>query len=278
MNIYKTLRYRLILRSFLDERKKQSIKNTYGSFAKQINVQPTYLTRVLKEDAHLNADQLFNAIEQLALPESVAQYLVLLHEYDNSQLAHRKAKLLEKIKEIQKKSMEVKGHLEAKMVEPLVEQDLHKYYLDPLIQVIHVALTIPKFAENYHLIAPALQISSSRLLYALKILEDCHLIKMLASGHSCKVILDHLYLDKNSFFSKTYLQLMRALSQRQVNDLDPKDLTSCSVTISIDPEAQDRIRQEFFKFLKMVESLVRDAKSEHLMQLNFDFFPWEKEK
>ncbi len=84
MSIYSYLEYRPALAERLVRQKNQPGGVTMAKLAEKIPVQPSYLTNVVKERAHFNADQLHTLCELLGYTAEEIRYLTLLLEHERS--------------------------------------------------------------------------------------------------------------------------------------------------------------------------------------------------
>ena len=79
------------------------------------------------------------------------------------------------IKEIQKKHNKSETHLQSDIVD-LPEEDLSEYYLDPDMQIVHMALTLERFMSSPAMICKELLISDFKLNQILEKLEKMQVI------------------------------------------------------------------------------------------------------
>lgn len=270
------LDYRKYIDSKIKISKKLNNKFNYSYFAKQAQVQTTYLSKVLREEAHLNSDQIFLLAEALELKDNEKEYLNLLHEHNRSILNKRKALISNRIKQLEKEFEKLEGHLTATFVAPEKNIDLAKYYLNPLNTLVHICLTIPAYNQNPNRIADALRIKNDELESILHLLVDLKIIEPAKNNKDGKFeILQHsLQLSKESIYTNPHHTLMRYKCQDRIVNLPDDKKKNFSVTFSADPETQKNIYKEFLKFIVKIEEVASTANPEEVYQLNFDFFSW----
>src|SRR4051794_8890731 len=101
MNIYSYKDYKLFLRDAADARKIGDATFSYARLAGQAKIQRSYLSHVLNGEAHLNADQLYEAGQFLRLATDELDYLLLLLDAERCQSPERKRRLVERRQRIQ---------------------------------------------------------------------------------------------------------------------------------------------------------------------------------
>jgi uncharacterized protein (TIGR02147 family) len=275
MNIYKYSDYREVIEQLIKEGKKINSKFTYAKLADVIRVQGTYLSRVLKGKAEVSSDQMYLLCEYFNLNKDEFDFMFLLLEHSRCALQARKKTLHKQIVEIQKLHISTKANLKAKIVEPESNTNLVQYYLDPYSILVHAALIIEKYRQRPQLIAPIFNISNEHLQNILNNMEKLELIRKQPDPLGYQVLQDHLQLSSESFLVNSHQQALKQLSNLQTAKLNRNQKFSFATTVTIDEKTKNLIQEEFMKFLKSVEPLVRQAPSEKILQMNFDLFHWD---
>jgi hypothetical protein len=270
MNIFFQTDYRKIFRLIIKKNKKFGQKITLMDIANEIRVQRPYLSKVLNYSADLNSDQMFLACRFLKFSEEQSHYMGLLLEYSRSASNDRKEDLWKKIVEIQNQNLEIKNHLKAEVVE--TQSDRYSpYYLDPMVQIVHLFLTIPRFLKNPERIEESLKISKKRLSAILKVLDDLKIIEI--QGDSLVVLRKEMHLPKDSPLCGPQQLLFRQKSIDRIAEIGDEGY-GFSVCFSADEKTRKVIQQNFLDFLKKTEALVGQANPENVYQINFDLLPW----
>lgn len=271
MNIFKYIRYQEIIEKSVKMRKKIDSKYTFRRLSERTNIQNTYLTNVLKGRAELNTDQLYLVTKELNFNLEEQEYMTLLLEYSRCSLPERKAQLLVKIHNVQNEHLDTSKHLEAQSASATFDYAA-EYFLDPLCSIIHLFFEIPKFARNPQSIQNQLGISKEKFDKIIDLLIEMKALEF--SKGQLKYKEHNYHLNKNSNLNQTAQILMKLKSVEQLEKLSAQRANVFSATFSANDEVRTQIHDEFLKFVKKVEKLVKGATPEKVFQLNFDLFPW----
>jgi uncharacterized protein (TIGR02147 family) len=245
---------------------------TFAELAKRTAIQPTYLSNVLKGRAHFSSDQLYSIGKFLELSEPELEFVLLLLEWERCSVKERKRELGKRLEAIRQEHLSTASHVTAKKVIP---QDLasSEYYLDPLVKVVHVFLTIDRYGKDPKLIAEALRISPEYLGRILETLVRLGYTEAKpAGGYAIRV--KHRHLPDESPLCLPHQALMRSRSLEQFQRLSRGKRYGFSATFSATPDTRAKIQAEFLEFVKKAEALVGASKETHVFQMNFDLFPW----
>lgn len=271
MNIFKYIRYQEVIEKSVKMRKKIDPKFTFRRLAEKTGIQNTYLTNVIKGRSELNTDQMYLVTKELNFNAEEQEYMYLLLEYGRCYVKERKDFLLSKIQKIQADHLDISKHLEAP-TESAAYDYAAEYFLDPLCCIVHLFFEIPKYANNPALIQSQLGIPKEKFDEVIELLIE---MKALEFSKGQLLYREHNYhLNKESHLNQTAQILMKIKSVEQLEKLGAKKANVFSVTFSANDEVKTLINNEFLKFLKKTEKLVKDAKPEKVYQLNFDLFPW----
>lgn len=270
--IYQYTDYREYLKDLTQALKERGDGFTLGNLAGACGIQNPYLSKVFRGDADLNADQLFLACEYLQLESEESQYLQLLLETCRAQVPRRKRQLMAQIESLQNQYRQTKKHIrfEAPQIQNAAREE---YFLDPYLQLIYAALTIPKYQENLTLICETMSIPKAKLEYGLARLEAIGMIVKQGPGY--QITQSHFHLSKQDPLCRPYQHLLRIKSIEHLMRLPTEASYNFVWTISMDEKTRARIQDAFLKFLEQANAWVHAAPSEKLFQINFELFPWE---
>ncbi|MBC7742613.1 MAG: DUF4423 domain-containing protein [Bdellovibrionaceae bacterium] len=272
MTIYSHNSYIEALTPAIEERRQTVAGWTLARLAQACQMQPSYLTNVLKGRCDFNSDQLYKVCEELAFGENEIDYLQLLLELKKTVHEKRRVLLNKKIKQMQSEHLRAEKHLTTKTVKLTAEQ-LQHYYLNPYIQLVHIYLETYKGVGSAEVLAKKFSVSRELMAGVLKVLEEVNYIRK--KGNNYEVLVEGQHLPRESILLRPHHVMMRMKSLDQMQRLAPEQNYSFSATISTLPEIRTQIQAEFLKFLKSAEKLVRGHDSTQLYQINFDLFPWE---
>lgn len=277
--VYHYLDYRKLIKDLSQQFKRDSDKNfKYADLAIFIGVQPTYLSRVYNGEAHLNSDQLYRLCDFFLLSTEESEFLFLLVEWEKSSYHIRKNKLKKKIDQIKQNQCSTGSFLHAKKIDPQNIEKMSQYFLEPYAPVVHSFFSIERFSKNPNLIANEIGLSPQKLKSVLILLENLNLIVFDQNLERYKMNSDHLHLEKNSSINDGYQKLSRMMSADYSSRLISDEKHQYCVNFGTDPETYKSIYHEFNLFISKVEKLVRTSTPTQIYYLDFQLFPWGKEK
>lgn len=274
MSIFRYIDYREAVSDLIKNSKKSQESWSFSNLAQAARIQKAYVTRVFKKNAHLNTDQLFLVCKYLKLSPEETDFLFLLLEYSRSVVSERKKELLLKIKGIQSMHRDTRKHLKTEMVNTKETDQYNRYYLDPYAPLVHIFLSLPQYASNPLQIVRNLNVTEKRLQQTLNLLERQQIVKWDQSKKAYKLIKDHIQLTAESPFNLPYQIFQRNNAIQKIQNQTHEERFTFSVAFSANSKTKDDIHEEFLKFLKKVEALVKDTSPHEVFQINFDLFGW----
>lgn len=272
MSIFSHLKYRSAIEEIVENRRNLPGHFTLRKLAEGSGLQASFLTNVLKGRFDFNADQLFAVATELGIAPAEREYLLLLLEHERSTLPLRRAELKRQIDELHVKNQQSERHLAVKTVDLSADAQA-RFYLDPFAQLALVYLNLAPYNKNPEKLGATLGISLTHLGEILKILVSIGYVRQI--GDAYEVVAHDRHLPKRNPLSGPHLTLMRLKSIDQLQRLSTSQAYSHSVTFSGTLETKDLLSEAYLNFLKAAEGIVKPARSEKVMQMNFDLFPWE---
>lgn len=270
MNIYSCDDYKDALQKLLEQKRTSGGRlYTYQKMATAAGIQKAYLSRVLNGDQHLSRDQLYDACLYLSIPKQERDFLLLLHAWQRAASRRYREELLEEIKERRRLSDKTEKQVPVTTYD---DDEMAEFALDPVMQLVHLFLTVDTYAKDISLIATRLGISAERLLELIRKLESKNFIEFRDGSYHVTRMNVHLPRESKYYAINRVLVRMKMLERAQA--LPPDDTYNLAVFFSADPAVYERIRQSFFAFLKDAESLIRDAPSKQVYQMCFDLLPY----
>ena len=272
--IFKFDDYRAYLKKVVEQKKQVEIRFGLHRLAEMAQVQRPYFSKVMARQADLSADQVFLLAEGLGLNADEVRYFELLVERDRTPLAARRKRLTETLERMAEAQLATAKNLNAGN-ETLGGTDAaatSEYYLEPLVQIVHVSLFIPRFAAQPRELASALRITPARLNEIIDTLRNMGLVAY--EGSALVPQRDSLHLDKHAKVYRIWRSQLRILALQRMNDLPLEEQVSFSSVFSADQQTKRAIHERFLAFLRSCEDLVRDAQSLQTFQISFDLFPW----
>lgn len=270
MNVYAEKDYRKIIAALLEERRIDNADVNYQGLAQAMRIPKSYLSKIMHGRADLSFDQLFLAAQYFRLTFEEREYLDLLLSYARCGLADRKSALEEKIEKIRHRHFDTRAHLAADIIDNAV--GLHEYYLDPVYQLVHAALSLEKYTTSLKSLAEDLGIALSRILDAAMGLERLGIIER--SDGNIQILRPAMHLPKESPFYEGWRAQLRLLGLQRTQAIAKESHYAFSVVFSAGLKTDQEIKMKFFEFLKSIESEVGSAPCERVYQMNFDILPW----
>lgn len=247
-----------------------SRKMTLKDFCAATHIQPPYLTKVLRHDAHLTEEQIFAISRFFALSEEEETFFLLLLRFARTSSRPYKQRLKEQIHAIRKEHADAHPFQKDELV-PTNDSEAMKlieYYLSPNQQAIYKALHIPKYRNNPYLLCQKLEVLDSEIDDTLVRLDKLRLISR--SGHHISVLGPEPQLREGHALMAHHHKNWRieALKRYFPRHADNLKVTE---TLSVDAKSLAALRQKLKKLVEEAESQSRHGSSQ-VVQLNVDLF------
>lgn len=268
--IYEHLDYKKILKERVKDLKKSKPKFSLQYLANALDIQYTFLSKVLNSDQHqLNEDQIFLAGYALEFLDDEVDFLLLLRSHQATQNKTRKNFLFQKISTIQKRLS-----LSLEKVEPSAAQLDHdvRYLMDYNTLVVHAALSIKSIQKNPNILTSLLDLDPVRLKEILTLLDQMGKIEYdPKSGEIRKLINTRLYFGKDHPMTRTHQLIMKTtLNQLSFNEKEDKK-ENFFITFTTDPDGFEKIKKQIKSFTADVQKITFDHKHTGVYQMNLDF-------
>jgi len=271
MNIFSATCYRRILKALVDERKQVDSKINFQQAASYARMPKSYLSKVVNGKADLHSDQLYLICEFFELNQKEQAYMALLLEHARTAIAKRKAVLAQQIKLVREQNFQSKEYILPATVE-LGEESLAAYYLDPLNQIIHICLSIPRYQRDLSLLAADLNQSPARILSAANKLEQMGMIERSKAG--IKPLKRYIHLPKASVVYKPWRNQLKLLTANRLDRLADDQSYSVAAVFSATEAARRKVLEILQAAIKDIEGTVVKAEQEEVYQLNVDLLSW----
>jgi uncharacterized protein (TIGR02147 family) len=275
MNTFKYLDYRSAIADFLQESKDNGVSINISKLAEKIRVQKTYVSRVLRKQAHFSSDQIYACAAALGFGQEETDYLILLMEYDRTALKDRKRFLLDRIHDKQAEKRNIQDHVSATMHSTTIEQNYVEYYLDPYMPVVYMHLLIPEYARDPQKIRTIIPVPPEQLKSILGTLERLKLVERGADQRSYRVTVNNLHLPKQSPLSFPAEQLTRMMAFEHMRKIPKDKRFYYSATFTADESTRAYLHDEFLQYLQRANARINPAPSEAAYHIAFELFPWK---
>lgn len=272
MNIFDETDLRQIITSLVQEARSKGLGMTFERLSKAARVQKAHITNVLKGRAFFQSDQLYLICKELKLSQQETKYLLLLLEHERSVVSERKAELAKEIEKMQHEHLQTEKYIHAEIADAPLEKTFPRYYLDPVHQIVHIALSIDKFSQNPKLLEPILGIGHDRIVAVLGALES-HGIIAQKSGR-WTTIKKQVHLKRSSDLYSAWKMQLQNLGQGQIQLGTSEKSYGFAVVFSADEKARKRIQAKLLELITEIEPLVVKAPAQNVYQLSLDLLPW----
>jgi transcriptional regulator with XRE-family HTH domain len=272
MTIYNETDLRQIITALVQEARGKGFRMTFERLAKAARVQKAHITNVLKGRASFQSDQLYMICKELKLSKQETKYLLLLLDHERSVVPERKAEIALDIEQMQNEHLQTEKYLQAEVEDLAIEKQFPRYYLDPVHQIVHIALSIDKFAQNPKLLEPVLGIAHERIVSILDALESHGIIAQKLGRWT--TLKKQVHLKRNSDLYPAWKMQMQNLGQAR-NQLGTSEKSyGFAVIFSADDKARKRIQTKLLELITEIEPLVVKAPAQNVYQLSLDLLPW----
>ncbi len=271
MNVFIANDYRVVIEERVLELKSKEAKMTFQKLSDQTRIAKSYISRVVGRKAHLNVDQLFLVSKNLEFSEKERQYIDLLHQMQTTVVQERKKVLREQIKGLQREALQSKYTLKQN---PVAFDDAFftGYFGDPLNQLAHICLTVPRFQNHPNLIADSLGLPPARLRTCFAKLEELGVVRRIDGKY--QVVIEHLHLPKDAQVYPYWRNAIKSLCLHRLEHLPRRDDYSFAVTFAATESTMKQIHAEFLSFIRKAQEWSIEGNKEQVYQLCFDLFPW----
>ncbi len=216
-------------------------------------VQRPYISKVLRGNADLNSDQLYLICSFFKLSAEVTEYMLLCLDLHRSQIVSRKKTLRQRIQNIQNSQLRPNKQTSAKIL-PALSSVTDRYYLDPMIQLVHIFLGTSTYGHDLTKISHRLGISSERTADIIQFLLEAGLVSL--NGKKYELNHRHLHLAGNSPVCIPHQLLVRVKSLERLQRLEDQESFRYSLTFSGTGKLANELKQHFLEYIKAMEPVL----------------------
>lgn len=273
MNLTEFSDYRTAFFQLIQSRKSSvGSRFTASNLAKHCGMQKTNLSAVLNLKAHFNDDQLFLATEFFSLSELESEYLSVLRSFQRAYAKSRLAFLKKRLERVKKDLNATAQYLDV-TESSLTESQVLEYFLDPMAILVHVLLTIKKFAVDVKKISTVLAISDERLT---KIINTLFQLKIIEVQKGVVVVVkDKLHLDRDSPAFLAHHSLVRSLATDKMLRSPNSKKMGFTACFTANEEFLESMRRDMLALLQRYQKLADGGDScDRLCQINIDLMDW----
>ena len=273
MNLYIDTSYKTLIKDRLAELRKERPALSLKNIASKIPIQYTYLSKAMNDSkTHVNEDHLFTMAHILDFVPEEIDYLLLCRSYETATDSNRKKYLYSKLEKIRKSKK-----LQAQTVEPSTAHLIREmgYLFDPLALIVHMSLDIPAIQKDPRLLCSKLGLTTKQLTEILRKLAKNDIIEWDEQTFAIKKIkTTNMHFGRDHSLTRIHQSLLKTMINSQLVRTAEEDKHSFLATFSADRHSFEKVKEEFQDFIKRVEKIVSQSRSEKVYQLNFDIFQW----
>lgn len=256
---------------FRQQKKLMGNRWSLARLAEQTGIQASYLTNTIKGRAHFSSDQIFAVGERLGLSDKELDYLNLLMQFERSTHSKLKKQLLGELTQLRNDNLRVDKVINTEE-SPLGEIEKAQYYLDPVIELLHMYLSIDGVPTEIASIAKIWQLQEKKVTEVIAFLQQVGLVRL--KGNKWQVESIHQHLSRDSYLTKPQ-QVLKRMKALEVIQKLPKDKAySYMGTFTATEEVKEEIRTLFLDFMKKAEPRIRESRAKEIYHIQFDLFPW----
>jgi len=274
MNIYSYSDLRDLITDLVKFRQAKGEKITFERLAQAARVQKAHISNVLKGRASFQPDQVYLICQELNLSSEERHYSLLLLEHERSGLQERKNELFKEIENFQQKHLQTEQHIQALAKNANYEKSFPDYYLDPLHQIIHIAISVDRFSRDPEALAEGLGFPKVKVLAALDNLKK-HGFIIEKQGRFVNLH-KKIHLKSSSPLYPAWRFQLQNLALARARMLPTKNTYGFSAAFSADLSTFRKIQSKILEMLKEVESDVSVAPPDQVYHFSIDLFPWSE--
>lgn len=262
-NIFEYAHYRTYLKARLEATGARGHK---AQIAAAMGVQPTYISQVLQESAHLSLEQAEAANSFFNHTVHESHFFMLLLQKDRAGTKTLREYFKKQLDDVLKSRMVLTERLGKS--QQLAEKDRSWYYSSWIPSAVHIATTIPTL-RDVETISEALQLPSEKTLETLDRLEGLGLVRK--EGFKFLPGLQEIRLGNDSHHILKHhtnwrLQAMQSLERERIQEIH------YSGVVSLSKSDVNRIKDRLLEVIKDSIEIVKESKEEELYCLSLDFF------
>jgi uncharacterized protein (TIGR02147 family) len=262
------LEYRLFLRDFYTEKKKENTFYSLRYMGSKVSVDPSHLVKIFQLQRHIGNTFIDVFITHCGLDGTDAEYFANLVKFNKAK-SDRDGKLY------YERMLALKG-----IGAHSLEKSQYEFYTKWYYSAILTLLDFYQFVDDYAALAEKLSppITASKARKSIQLLESLGLIRKDAAGawkltHKIITTGDHCRSIAVRTFQETTMQLAAESLQRH----PPERRNISTVTVTISEKNIDRINEIIAQFRESILKVGRDETGpDKVYQLNIQFFPLTK--
>lgn len=268
VSVFKFLNYKEFINTRIEDLPKQG-HGEYRRMSQALRVSTTMISQVFRGDKHLSLEMAADLCDYLHLDEGDSQYFLLLVEYEKAGSANLRTKLLRRLKEEQKQSLDLEKSLKVKR-EELSNEDKSIYYSSWIYSGVRNLCSISDF-QDVQAIADRLHLPLFQVAKVIDFLLSRQLLKQ--EGDRLKVGAAWTHIPAKSLLVNKHHQNWRLQGFQKMIHADDQSLF-VTAPMNLSKAVANQIREELPEFIQRITKLVEPSPSEVVRCLNIDYFEY----
>ncbi len=268
--IYDHVDYKKLIKERLKDLKKTKAKFSLQYLADVLDIQYTFLSKVLNSDSHqLNEDQIFKIGSTLEFLDEEVDYFLLLRSRQATTNKTRQNLLARKISSLQKRH----GlSLDTASVAPSKYEDDMRYLMDYRALVVHAALSIKSIQKNPQILSTLMNLENAQTREILVLLDRMGKIEYDFKSHEVKKLLNaRTHFGKDHPLTRTHQLVMKSSLNQISFTKKEEEKENFFITFTTDSAGFEKIKNEIKIFTSQVQKITFDHKHTGVYQMNLDF-------
>ncbi len=141
------------------------------------------------------------------------------------------------------------------------------------VQIVHIGLSIPRYAADIQLLAADLYAPESEISEAVKLLLKRDIVREV-KGKRFEVVVRQIHLSKDSPVFKAWQTQLRLMSLQRLQSSPQSTDYSFNVVFSADESTRKKLQAEILALLKKEEEQVQGAVEKEIFFLGLGYFQW----
>lgn len=270
ISIYNYTNYRLFLKDYCENRKKENKNFSHAYVVGKIGFKSAvFFTQIINGTSNISMKLIYDFSKSLKLKDKEAEYFELIVNYTQAKTQKEKKHFFERIY----------GFTDVSFKKLRINQ--YDFYQKWYYVAIRDILSIFEFKEDYQKLARLLEptISIPQARKAIVTLEKLNMIKRNKKGiwEVTNQLISSSYSERHSIALAKYAVQMFDIAKNAVNNLLKSERSISWVGVSISRETFDIVQDEIKTFRKRILSIIKaDKKPDRVYHFSIQCFPLSK--
>ncbi len=245
-------------------------KGIKAAMAKALNCQPTYISQIIHNKAHLSLEQADELNHFFGHSQDESFFFMLLVQKDRSGTKKLKEFFQKQIDAATERRLNLSKRLGSKTVLSEIHQST--YYSSWIYAALHIAVTIPELRTREAL-SQYFKLPIKRITEALDFLVLIELVEHTSQGYQATNSQIRLGNDSKNIIkhhTNWRLQAAESLDREEVTDLH------YSGVVSLSQKDVLKIKNILLEAVRESQSVIKESKEEEIFAIGMDFFTLKK--